>query len=253
MTTLLISDLHLHPGAPEVTDGFMQWLEQRASDADTLYVLGDFFDAWIGDDLLDLVDNDPTGSAALAARVASALHRLAAQGTEIFIMHGNRDFLLGKRFADAAGAQLLDDPSVVELGDSKALLMHGDSLCTRDAAYMAFRQQARDPEWQRQILDMPINERIALARQLREQSGEANSNKAEDIMDVTPEEVIHSMRQHRVTTLIHGHTHRPAVHELDIDGEPAKRFVLGDWHSDKGWEIVVQAGQAPQLRGFSLP
>ncbi|MBS9402479.1 UDP-2,3-diacylglucosamine diphosphatase [Halomonas sp. TRM85114] len=252
MTTLLISDLHLHPGAPEVTEGFMRWLERRASDADSLYILGDFFDAWIGDDLLDLTDSDPTGSAALAARVASALHRLAAQGTEIFIMHGNRDFLLGERFADAAGARLLDDPSVVVLGGSQVLLMHGDSLCTRDTAYMAFRRQARDPVWQRQILAMPITERIALARQLREQSGEANSNKAEDIMDVTPDEVIHIMRGYGVTTLIHGHTHRPAVHELEVDGEPAKRFVLGDWHPDKGWEILVEAGQTPQLREFAL-
>lgn len=252
MTIRLISDLHLHPGAPEVTEGFLHWLEQRASDTDTLYILGDCFDAWIGDDLLDLADSDPTGSATLATRVASALQCLSAEGTDIFIMHGNRDFLLGKRFADAAGARLLNDPSVVELGGSKVLLMHGDSLCTRDSAYMAFRQQARDPEWQRQILAMPVTERIALARQLREQSGEANSNKADDIMDVTPDEVIHTMRQYGVTTLIHGHTHRPAVHELDVDGELAERYVLGDWHSDKGWEILVETGQAPQLREFAL-
>ncbi|HSP57577.1 MAG TPA: UDP-2,3-diacylglucosamine diphosphatase [Halomonas sp.] len=252
MTTLLISDLHLHPGAPEVTEGFLRWLDQRASASDTLYILGDLFDAWIGDDLLDLAASDPTGSAALAARVANALQRLSAVGTSIFIMHGNRDFLLGKRFADAAGACLLKDPCVVELGGSKVLLMHGDSLCTRDSAYMAFRQQARDPEWQRQVLAMPVTERIALARQLREQSGEANSNKADDIMDVTPEEVISTMREFGVTTLIHGHTHRPAVHELGVGGETAKRLVLGDWHPDKGWEIVVQTGQAPHLREFSL-
>ncbi|SFU88355.1 UDP-2,3-diacylglucosamine diphosphatase [Halomonas korlensis] len=252
MTTRLISDLHLHPGAPEVTEGFLRWLEQLASDTDTLYILGDFFDAWIGDDLLDLVDSDPTGSAALAVRVADALQRLSTQGTAIYIMHGNRDFLLGKRFADAAGARLLSDPCVVELNGSKVLLMHGDTLCTRDTDYMAFREQARDPEWQRQILAMPVIERIALARQLREQSGEANSNKAEDIMDVTPEEVTHTLRQHGVTTLIHGHTHRPAVHEFEVDGKPAKRFVLGDWHPDKGWEIVVEAGLSTRLRDFTL-
>ncbi|APE32141.1 UDP-2,3-diacylglucosamine diphosphatase [Halomonas aestuarii] len=252
MTTLLISDLHLHPGAPAITEGFLAWLDTRARGCDDLYILGDFFEAWIGDDLLDLVDRDPTGHAALAARVAAALRTLAEAGTAIHLMHGNRDFLLGERFAEAAGARLLPDPSVVTLGDRPVLLMHGDSLCTRDEAYMAFRRQARDPQWQAQILSMPITERIDLARQLREQSGEANSNKAEDIMDVTPEEVVKALQEHNVTTLIHGHTHRPAVHDLEIEGAPARRLVLGDWQPDQGWEIVVEATGAPELRAFPL-
>ncbi|MDI5934416.1 UDP-2,3-diacylglucosamine diphosphatase [Halomonas kalidii] len=252
MTTLLISDLHLHPGAPEITDGFLRWLEERATGVAALYILGDFFEAWIGDDLLDLGDADPTGNATLASRVAKALHRLADGGTTIRLMHGNRDFLLGERFASAAGASLLADPAVVELGGERVLLMHGDSLCTRDEAYMAFRAQARHPQWQQQILAMPIQDRLTLAQSLRQQSGEATSNKADDIMDVTPAEVEKVMAEHGVTTLIHGHTHRPAVHELEIDGRPARRFVLGDWRPDQGWEIVVEGGGEPELRAFSL-
>ncbi len=252
MSTLLISDLHLHPGAPSITEGFLAWLETRAPRAEALYILGDFFEAWIGDDLLDLGAADPTGTAALATRIAEALKRRAEAGTRIYLMHGNRDFLLGERFAEAAGATLLADPSVVTLGDERVLLMHGDSLCTRDEAYMAFRAKARDPQWQAQILAMPIPERLALAKQLRDQSGEANSNKAEDIMDVTPEEVLEALRAHGVTTLIHGHTHRPAVHDVDLDGTPARRYVLGDWQPNQGWEIECAQGQAPVLRDFPL-
>ncbi|WP_275287321.1 UDP-2,3-diacylglucosamine diphosphatase [Halomonas elongata] len=252
MATLLISDLHLHPGAPAITEDFLRWLDERASGADALYILGDFFEAWIGDDLLDLGDADPTGTSALAWRVASALKERADAGTRLYLMHGNRDFLLGERFAREAGATLLPDPSLVTLGDERVLLMHGDSLCTRDEAYMAFRGQSRDPEWQAQILAMPIPERLELARQLRERSGEANSNKAEDIMDVTPEEVVKTLREHDVTTLIHGHTHRPDVHDLDVDGHAARRFVLGDWQPGIGWEIEAAPGRDPVLRRVML-
>ncbi|GHE22760.1 UDP-2,3-diacylglucosamine diphosphatase [Halomonas urumqiensis] len=248
MTTLLISDLHLNPAAAEITESFLGWLETRARDCDALYILGDFFDAWIGDDLLDLAGSDPTGHADLAVRVAQALNDLAQRGTAIYLMHGNRDFLLGERFAERAGATLLPDPSLVSFGDQPVLLMHGDSLCTRDDAYMAFRAQARDPNWQARILGMPLGERIQLARQLREQSGEANSNKADDIMDVTPDEVVKVMADYGVTTLIHGHTHRPAVHALDIDGKPAQRIVLGDWQPGHGWEIEVGNTGKPELR-----
>ncbi|WP_299232459.1 UDP-2,3-diacylglucosamine diphosphatase [uncultured Halomonas sp.] len=252
MATLLISDLHLHPGAPEITEGFLRWLEERAHGTHALYILGDFFEAWIGDDLLDLVGVDPTGNADLAARIARALRRLADDGTEIYLMHGNRDFLLGERFASEAGATLLADPTLVTLGGTPVLLMHGDSLCTRDEAYQAFRAQARDPLWQKQVLSMPIQERITLARKLRDQSGEANSNKAEDIMDVTQDEVIRIMAEQGVTTLIHGHTHRPAEHELEVDGQPARRIVLGDWQPTLGWEILIEENARPELRKVPL-
>ncbi len=250
--TLLISDLHLHPGAPAVTEGFLRWLEDRASGADALYILGDFFEAWIGDDLLDHADQDTTGSAKLALTVAHALRTVADGGTAIYLMHGNRDFLLGSRFASAIGAKLLPDPAVLTLGGEPVLLMHGDSLCTRDEAYMAFREQARHPAWQAQVLSMPMADRIALATVLRQQSGEATSNKAEAIMDVTPEEVFSVMRDHGVTTLIHGHTHRPALHDFELDGAPAQRIVLGDWQADRGWEVVVEGEGKPELRSFSL-
>ena len=252
MTTRLISDLHLHPGAPAITEGFLHWLEESARGCEALYLLGDIFEAWIGDDLLDLAGGDPTGQADLAVGVARALRRLADEGTAVFLMHGNRDFLLGTRFAEQAGATLLPDPRVVTLGGKRVLLMHGDSLCTLDTAYQVFRAQARHPQWQEQVLSMPIDQRIALARQLREQSGEANSSKAEDIMDVTSAEVVKAMAEQGVTTLIHGHTHRPAVHELEVNGQPARRLVLGDWQPGKGWEILVDDDGEPRLREFPL-
>lgn len=238
MTTLLISDLHLHPAAPEITEGFFVWLERNTQRPVTLYILGDFFDAWIGDDLMAMGAQDPTGHAALANAVAARLHAASERGCRIYLMHGNRDFLLGDQFAGAAGAELLPESCIIELAGKPALLMHGDSLCTRDEAYMAFRAQARNPQWQAGVLAMPIPERLALAQRMREQSGEANSTKAEDIMDVTPEEVVRVMREHQVNTLIHGHTHRPAVHPVEqLGDEQAVRFVLGDWSREHGWEI----------------
>lgn len=244
MTTLLISDLHLHAGTPEIASGFLAYLDREARNAEALYILGDFFEAWIGDDYQ--VHGE------FEAPILEALKRLSAAGTGVYFMHGNRDFLIGEGFARAAGATLLPDPHLVELGGERLLLMHGDSLCTRDEAYMKFRAMARDPQWQARILALPVEERLELARNLRNQSGEANSTKAEDIMDVTPDEVVKAMRKHRVRTLIHGHTHRPAVHELDVDGEPATRFVLGDWQADQGWDIRLDDGKAPALRRFAL-
>nr|WP_297461272.1 UDP-2,3-diacylglucosamine diphosphatase [uncultured Halomonas sp.] len=242
MTTLLISDLHLHAGAPEIAEGFLAYLEREARHAEALYILGDFFEAWIGDDY----------RGAFETRILEALAQLSAGGTRLYFMHGNRDFLVGEGFAQTTGATLLPDPSVVELNGKRVLLMHGDSLCTRDEAYMKFRAMARDPQWQAQILALPVEQRIALASNLRSQSGEANSNKAEDIMDVTPDEVIAVMAEYDVRTLIHGHTHRPAVHDLTVNGKAAKRMVLGDWQPDQGWEIRVEDDSGPQLKHFPL-
>ena len=242
MTTLLISDLHLHAGAPEIAEGFLEYLDNQARHADALYILGDLFEAWIGDDY----------QGAFEMRILEALAQLTKGGTGLYFMHGNRDFLIGDGFAQATGATLLPDPSVIELGEERVLLMHGDSLCTRDEAYMKFRAMARDPQWQTQILAMPVEQRLELAKNLRSQSGEANSNKAEDIMDVTPDEVAKAMAEHGVLTLIHGHTHRPAVHDLQVHGQAAKRMVLGDWQSNQGWEIRVEGDSGPQLRRFSF-
>lgn len=242
MTTLLISDLHLHAGQPDIVHGFLNYLETEARHADTLYLLGDIFEAWVGDDYLGDLER----------QVIDALKRLSDAGTQLYFMHGNRDFLVGNAFADAAGATLLDDPSLVTLGNQRVLLMHGDSLCTGDEEYMKFRAMSRDPEWQAQILALPVEQRLELAKSLRLQSADANTQKADAIMDVTPAEVEAAMRVHDVTTLIHGHTHRPAVHDFDLDGQPARRIVLGDWRPSSGWEVRVEDEATPQLREFSI-
>ncbi|WNK18831.1 UDP-2,3-diacylglucosamine diphosphatase [Halomonas piscis] len=250
MRTLLVADLHLSEHTPAMTRGFIRYLETTAPGARALYILGDLFDAWLGDDLLD----QPHPLAETAWEVIEALRRLADSGTAVYFTHGNRDFLIGERFADACRATLLPEVAEVELHGVAAVLLHGDSLCTRDSAYMAFRQQSRDPQWQAQMLAMPLAERAALARQMREKSGEANAAKAENIMDVTPTEVVKLMEAYGVTTMIHGHTHRPDVHDLIVAGEPARRYVLGDWSDEDGWDLVADDSNAfsPRLRRFPL-
>ncbi|MBB5210625.1 UDP-2,3-diacylglucosamine diphosphatase [Microbulbifer hydrolyticus] len=241
MATFLISDLHLDESRPQITRAFYDFLEGPAAGAEALYILGDFFEVWIGDD-----DDAP-----LVAEVAQQLRKYSASGPQLYLMHGNRDFLLGEDFARRCGATLLPDPSLVELAGQPVLLMHGDSLCTLDQEYMAFRQQARNPQWQQALLAKPLNERRQIAAQIRAASKSMNSRKAEDIMDVTPDEVVRVMRDHKVRTLIHGHTHRPARHTLTIDGEPAERIVLGDW-GDLGWCIRAENTGDASNKGLEL-
>ena len=228
MRTLFISDLHLHESRPQLTRAFFHFLHTQALGAEKLYILGDFFDAWIGDD-----DDNPLNS-----QVAEELKKLNDTGTQIFLMHGNRDFLMGEKFAAQAGATMLAEGTVINLYQYPTLLLHGDQLCTGDTDYIKFRQQVRSPQWQQQVLSQPLNARRALAAQLREKSQEMNSLKSEGIMDVTQSEVVKVMQQAGVRRLIHGHTHRPARHQLEIDGEPAERIVLGDWHN-KAWAIIA--------------
>ncbi|RYY75252.1 MAG: UDP-2,3-diacylglucosamine diphosphatase [Gammaproteobacteria bacterium] len=228
MRTLFISDLHLHESRPQLTRAFFHFLHTQALGAEKLYILGDFFDAWIGDD-----DDDP-----LNKQVAEELKKLSDAGTQIFLMHGNRDFLMGEKFAEQAGASLLAEGTVINLFNCPTLLLHGDQLCTDDKDYIAFRQQVRSPQWQQQVLSQSLAARRALAAQLREKSQLMNSLKAEDIMDVNQREVIEVMQKAGVRRLIHGHTHRPARHEFEINGEKAERIVLGDWHY-KAWAIVA--------------
>lgn len=251
MRTLLVADLHLSSDTPEVNQGFYRYLEHTAPGADALYVLGDLFDAWIGDDLLDAITHPLTG---IALEVIKRLHKLSSDGTAVYLVHGNRDFLLGKRFVNACQAMLLPDIEEVEIQGVPVLLLHGDSMCTQDDAYMAFRQQSRNPEWQAQMLALPLEQRLELAKSLRMQSGEANANKAEAIMDVTQQEVISLMEHYGVATMIHGHTHRPSVHDLTVEEVPAKRYVLGDWDAEYGWDIVIERSDqtAPLLRQFPL-
>ena len=218
--TLFISDLHLDPERPAVTELFLELLDTRVRDADAIYILGDLFEVWVGDD-----DASPMNQA-----VCEGLKQSAISGTSVFIMHGNRDFLLGPQFAAASGCNLLDDPALIDLYGTPTLLMHGDLLCTDDSQYMAFRAMVRDTKWQRELLSMSLEERQLMARDMRNRSREQTGGKPESIMDVNKEAVIKAMTGHQAQRLIHGHTHRPAIHDLVISGEPAQRIVLGDWY-----------------------
>ncbi|MDP2226061.1 MAG: UDP-2,3-diacylglucosamine diphosphatase [Moraxellaceae bacterium] len=234
--TLFISDLHLSPDLPRVTAGFFRYLE-AASGAAALYVLGDLFESWVGDDHRDDYNN----------AVIAAFRQLSDSGTALFFAHGNRDFLLGAGFVEATAATLLPDNAVIDVNGQRLLVMHGDQLCTLDAKYMAFRAQSRDAAWQQDMLQKPLDQRLMIASMLRMQSRANNANKAENIMDVTPEAVHQALREAGVHTLLHGHTHRPQVHDFLLEGQPAQRFVLGDWREESG-EAVTGVADAQGLR-----
>ncbi|WP_459205740.1 UDP-2,3-diacylglucosamine diphosphatase [Pseudomonas sp. MLB6B] len=237
---LLISDLHLQEQRPDITRAFLDLLSGRARQAEALYILGDFFEAWIGDDAMTPFQRS----------ICLALRQLSDSGTQVLLMHGNRDFLIGKAFCKAAGCTLLPDPCVVELGGEPVLLMHGDTLCTQDVAYMKLRRYLRNPLTLWLLRHLPLSTRHKLARKLRSESRAQTRMKASDIVDVTLDEVPRQMAAHGVRTLIHGHTHRPAVHELLVEGQPARRIVLGDWDRS-GW--VLQADEhGLQLDSFPI-
>ena len=225
--TLFISDLHLDPARPAVTQALADFLKQNRH-CESLYILGDLFEAWLGDD-----DDSP-----LAIEIRSLLKDFSAAGPALYLMQGNRDFLLGAGFCHSVGAQLLPDPTVIDLYGNPTLIMHGDSLCTADVDYQKFRQVARSQQWQDDFLARSLQERQAFAANLRKISKESTSNKAQDIMDVTATEVEKLMHQHSTGQLIHGHTHRPARH----DGAAGTRWVLGDW-DQSGWAIKASDGE----------
>lgn len=227
--TLLISDLHLATERPQAIELFLQFARARARQAETLYILGDLFDAWIGDD----------DDGALALLVRGALRDLTAAGVSVFFQGGNRDFLIGTRFAEETGVRLLPDYAVVDLYGTPTLLTHGDLLCTDDRDYQQARLMLRNPAFVADFLAKPLPARAALAAEYRRRSGEATSLKAEDIMDVNAEAVAQAMRRHGVRRLIHGHTHRPEIHALQTDGAPAERIVLAEWHDDHGQCVRV--------------
>jgi len=234
---LLISDLHLEEERPDITRAFLHFLATRAAQAEALYILGDFFEVWIGDDAMTPFQES----------IAGALRALSERGVRIYLMHGNRDFMLGRTFCHKAGCKLLADPSVVQLCGEPVLLMHGDSLCTRDEGYMRLRRLLRNPLSLFVLRNLPLATRRKLARKLRNESRTQTRMKASDIIDVTPELIPGVLAEHRVRTLIHGHTHRPATHDLEVDGQPAKRIVLGDWDR-QGWALQVDENgyhQAP--------
>lgn len=228
---LLVSDLHLEPQRPDLVRAFLHFLETRARGAEALYILGDLFEAWIGDDAMGPFEQE----------IASALRQLADSGTAVYLMHGNRDFLIGKAFCRQAGCRLLPDRHIADFRGRRVLLMHGDTLCTRDEGYQKLRRILRHPLTLFVLRHLPLASRQKLARKLRSESRQQTRAKAMDITDVTEAEVERELRAARVTTLIHGHTHRPAHHELLLDGQPAERIVLGDWDR-RGW--VLEASEA---------
>ncbi len=220
MSTLFIADLHLCASRPAITQLFIKFLRKRLQTGDSLYILGDLFEAWIGDDAADKENQ----------AVIDALQTLHQKQIPVFIMHGNRDFLLGDAFANATGATLIDDPCVVELDGTEVLLMHGDTLCTDDVDYQAFRLQIRNPAFCSEFLSHPIEKRMAIASQFRAESRNRSKEKSAEIMDANQTAVEQVMKKYHVKHLIHGHTHRPAQHHFELDGAAAERTVLGDWY-----------------------
>ena len=222
MTALFISDLHLTAGDAETTGRFVEFMAGPARAARELYILGDLFEAWIGDD-----DDDPR-----LAPIVTALRELTDAGVACALMHGNRDFLLGRRFCAETGARLLGDYERITLNGQPVLLTHGDLLCTDDTRYMTLRTELRSAVWQRDFLARPLDERRQIASDLRQLSATEVAAKDDYIMDVNQAAVERAMRDHDVTLLVHGHTHRPAVHRFDLDGREAARIVLGAWYHD---------------------
>lgn len=216
MNTLFISDLHLCDQQPQITRSFIKFCENKARGARALYILGDFFEYWLGDDAIDKT----------AKAAQQALSKLKQSGTEIYFMAGNRDFLLGQQFADSCGMQVIQEPHIIELSGEPILLVHGDAECTDDEPYQQARKMLRNTEWQQQFLLKSITERIEFAQQARMQSKEHTQNSNAEIMDVNPQAIDELFSKHQVNTLIHGHTHRPAIHKHG----GKQRMVLGDWH-----------------------
>lgn len=240
MATLFIADLHLSVDEPAITAGFLHFLAGSARAADALYILGDLFEVWIGDD-------DPSE---LHRDVAAALRALTDSGVPCYFIHGNRDFLLGKRFARASGMQLLAEECVLDVDGRRVLIMHGDTLCTDDAGYQAFRARVHNPWIQRAFLSLPLFIRRRIAARMRARSKAANRSKSMDIMDVNADAVVQAFTRHRVQWLIHGHTHRPAIHELNANGQPAWRCVLGAWHTEGSMIKVSEDGVELIAFGF---
>ncbi|PJG57684.1 UDP-2,3-diacylglucosamine diphosphatase [Aeromonas cavernicola] len=232
MSTLFISDLHLCAQRPDMTAALLHFLAHDGPAADALYVLGDLFEFWIGDD-----DPNP-----LHQQIADAFAALSQQQVPIYFIHGNRDFLLGQPFAERAGMTLLPDPCVIDLYGERVLLSHGDLLCTLDKGYQRLRRITQQ-RWLRWLfLRLPLAQRQGIARKMRGQSQMENRHKSQRIMDVTPEAVEQMLRQSGCRVMIHGHTHRPAIHDMVLDGHAARRIVLGDWF-EQGSVLICRPGE----------
>jgi len=226
--TYFIADLHLVQNRPDITACFVRFLTHEAAQAQCLYILGDLFETWIGDD-----------DSAFLTSIAEALTTLSAGGTTIYYIHGNRDFLLGHRFAKKSAMILLPEIDLIDLYGKSAVIMHGDTLCTRDIDYQKFRKKSRSWWWQVLIKSLPLFVRKKIANDYRKKSAAATAIKPQDIMDVTPDEVVKCLENHHSQLLIHGHTHRPAVHKLTANSKDATRIVLGDWYEQGSWLKVT--------------
>lgn len=241
--TLFISDIHLAPARPAIAALFLDFLKQQAIEADALYILGDLFEAWIGDD----------NASGFNQSIIDGLIQLVHAGTPVYVIHGNRDFLMGKQFATTSGCKLLPDPTTIDLYGQPVLLMHGDTLCTDDTAYITFRNQVRDPDWQQSFLDKSLTERQTIADSFRKISQAETSGKPANIMDVNTDEVVRVLEASNASLLIHGHTHRPGEHKHPVAGKEVTRIVLGDWYeqgsvlevTDQGFTLKTLKADTP--------
>jgi UDP-2,3-diacylglucosamine hydrolase len=241
MATLFISDLHLTEKRPAVTELFLSFLGSDATSAEALYILGDFFEYWIGDEATGFAEVQP---------ILEGLAALADSGVPVYVMRGNRDVLLGEEFERAAHCQLLQDPTIIDLYGEPTLISHGDYMCTDDTEYQQYRAMVTDPDFQARFLAKDLDEREAIIQTYREISMANSSTKSMEIMDVNPETVVEQMQAHGVQQMIHGHTHRPAIHDIDVSGKPAKRIVLGDWY-DQG-SVLVCDENGCRLKGLAI-
>jgi UDP-2,3-diacylglucosamine hydrolase len=232
MARLFVSDVHLDAAAPQATEQFLAFLGGEAARAEALYILGDLFEAWVGDD-----DRDPEKE-----RVCEGLRSLAARGVACFALHGNRDFLLGTGFTERSGCRMLADPVVAEFDGERVLLTHGDALCTDDHAYQELRSLVRDPARQRRFLALPLTRREMLADEARAGSRRHTARSVPYIMDVNQQAVAAALRAARARRMIHGHTHRPGIHDFELDGTAAQRIVLGAWYEEGSYLRYEQGG-----------
>jgi len=238
MSTLFISDLHLSGERESITELFLNFLDQRASRADALYILGDLFEVWPGDDMIQ-----PDYQSSI-----SKMKQLADNGLPLFVMQGNRDFLMAEKFSEVSGATLINDPTIIDLYGTPTLLMHGDTLCTDDVDYQKFRSMVRNPQWKEMFFAKPNEERLAMTTKYRKISKDETAKKSMDIMDVNQDAVESIMLEKNISQLIHGHTHRPATHEFIVAGKNMKRIVLGDWFQQGS--VLICNDNGCQLESF---
>jgi len=229
---LFISDLHLDRDQPEILKLFVNFLNKNAKQAEALYILGDLFEVWLGDD----------DHSELNQKVINHLRQLSDSNVDLFFMHGNRDFLIREQFAKQAGCTLLGDPTRIDLFGHRLLLMHGDTLCTGDHQYQEYRKMVRSEKWQQEVLGKTLDQRRLLSEQIREQSDHEKRTKIDEIMDVEQDTVNKTLQQYNVDYLIHGHTHRMNTHDVTYNGRAAKRIVLGDWQSSPSYIVVAEDG-----------